>query len=151
MANKNKRVMLIVTLVMVGGALLTLLYTSFTDSLVYFHTPTEIRQKSAEFEGRKVRIGGMVQAGSLVRKGGSLEVNFLVTDGKGEVMAHYNGVLPDLFREGQGVVVEGVWRSGVPHFEATSVLAKHSEDYMPVSMTEEGLEKARRSILKTVQ
>ncbi|MBF0154491.1 MAG: cytochrome c maturation protein CcmE [Magnetococcales bacterium] len=151
MANKNKRFLLLVTVVMVGGALLTLLYTSFTDALVYFHTPTEMRQKSAEFEGRKVRIGGMIQAGSLVRKAGTLEVNFILTDGKGDVMIHYTGVLPDLFREGQGAVVEGTWRGGTPHFEAATVLAKHSEDYVPVSMTQEGLEKASRSILQSVQ
>ncbi|MBF0425572.1 MAG: cytochrome c maturation protein CcmE [Magnetococcales bacterium] len=151
MVEIDKRVLLSVTAVVVGGALLTLLYTSFTDSLVYFHTPTEIWEKSTDFKGRKVRIGGMVQAGSLVRKAGTLEVNFTLTDGKGEVMTHYTGVLPDLFREGQGAVVEGVWRGGSPYFDATTVLAKHSEDYVPVSMSQEGLERARRSILKSVQ
>ncbi|MBF0178084.1 MAG: cytochrome c maturation protein CcmE [Magnetococcales bacterium] len=151
MNRKSKRIMLLATVIMVGGALLSLLYTSFTDSLVYFHTPTEIRQKSADFAGRKVRVGGMIQNGSLVRKTGTLEVSFTLTDGHGDVPVHYNGVLPDLFREGQGAVVEGVWRHDLPHFEAATVLAKHSEDYVPVSMTKEGLEKAQSSILKSVQ
>ncbi|MBF0625434.1 MAG: cytochrome c maturation protein CcmE [Magnetococcales bacterium] len=146
----NKRLLLILTLLVVVGALLALVFTSFTDALVYFHTPTEIQAASSRLDGKKIRIGGMVQAGSLHKTPDTLQVAFLVTDGSSQLPVTYEGMLPDLFREGQGVVVEGTWRHGQP-FQAATVLAKHSEDYMPVEMTEAGIEKARQSILKTLQ
>lgn len=142
--------MLIVSVVLVGGALLALVFTSFTGALVYFHTPTEIKAKSAEFIERKVRIGGMVQEGSLLREAGTLKIRFLVTDGKEQLAVRYEGMVPDLFREGQGVIVEGLWRLG-KDFQADNILAKHSEDYVPVEMSEEGMANARKSMLKTLQ
>nr|CRH07884.1 Cytochrome c-type biogenesis protein ccmE [Candidatus Magnetococcus massalia] len=141
--------MLFATVILVGGALLALVFTSFTDSLVYFHTPTEL-QKADQLKGKKIRIGGMVQAGSLKRVEGTLQLDFLVTDGEHHIPVHYEGVTPDLFREGQGVVVEGEWQPGQT-FQASTILAKHSEDYMPVEMSEEAIDKSRQNILKSLQ
>jgi cytochrome c-type biogenesis protein CcmE len=147
---KQKRLFLILTVLVVGGALLSLVFSSFTGSLVYFYTPTEIIQKSESLEAKTVRIGGMVQEGSLVKEAGTLKIRFLVTDGENFFPVKYDGMLPDLFREGQGVIVEGEWHGG-QDFIAKSILAKHSEDYMPVEMSEEGIAKAKKSILKSLQ
>ncbi|MBF0584932.1 MAG: cytochrome c maturation protein CcmE [Magnetococcales bacterium] len=147
---QNRRLLLIGSIVVVGGALLALVFTSFTGALVYFYTPTEIKAKSAELSGRKVRIGGLVQEGSLVRETGTLKIRFLVADNTERLPVKYEGMTPDLFREGQGVIVEGTWRGGET-FEAVTILAKHSEDYVPVKMTDEGIAKARESMLKSLQ
>lgn len=150
MSRFNKRLLLIFSVVLVGGALLALVFTSFTGALVYFYTPTEIKAKGAEFSERKIRIGGMVQEGSLVKESGTLKIRFLVTDGKERLPVRYEGMVPDLFHEGQGVIVEGIWRPG-KDFMADTILAKHSEDYVPVEMSEEGIAKARESMLDSLQ
>lgn len=147
---QKKRIFLILTVVVVGGALIALVFSSFTGSLVYFYTPTEIAAQGDANNGKKVRIGGMVQEGTLVKESGTLKIKFMVTDGTNLFPVSYDGMLPDLFREGQGVIVEGVWNSG-QDFVASSILAKHSEDYMPVEMSEEGIAKAKKSILKSMQ
>ncbi|MBF0358468.1 MAG: cytochrome c maturation protein CcmE [Magnetococcales bacterium] len=147
---KQKRLFLVLTVLVVGGALLSLVFSSFTGSLVYFYTPTEIVAKGDTINGKKVRIGGMVQEGTLVREAGTLKIRFMVTDGDNLFPVRYDGMLPDLFREGQGVIVEGVWYRG-KDFIASSILAKHSEDYMPIEMSQEGIAKAKESILKTMQ
>lgn len=146
----RKRALLIVSLVVVGGALLTLVFTSFTGSLVYFHTPTEILAKSQEMSGRKVRIGGMVQEGSLNKEPGTMKIRFQVIDGSSRIPVFYDGMVPDLFREGQGAVVEGIWQPG-GEFRADTILAKHSEDYVPVEMSQQGMEKSRESLMKTLK
>ncbi|MBF0215222.1 MAG: cytochrome c maturation protein CcmE [Magnetococcales bacterium] len=146
----NKRIFLIVTLLVVGGALAALVLSSFTGALVYFHTPTEAVAKGHELDRKKIRIGGMVQAGSLVRESGSLKIRFLVTDGKEQIPVRYEGMVPDLFREGQGVVVEGTWNSG-QEFQADTILAKHSEDYVPVEMSEQGIAKSKESLMKSLK
>lgn len=148
--SSNKRMLLFATVGVVGAALLFLVFSSFNDALVYFYTPTELNQQSANLEGKKIRIGGMVQAGSLTRTPGTLKIAFLVTDGKQQIPVRYEGMTPDLFREGQGVVVEGLWRPGEV-FTAHTILAKHSEDYVPVEMSEEGVKKARESIIKSLK
>lgn len=150
MARPNKKLMLILSLLVVGGALLALVYTSFTGSLVYFYTPSEIQEKSGELAGRKIRIGGMVQEGSLVKEGGTLKIRFIVTDGSNHVPVRYEGMIPDLFREGQGVVAEGTWQPG-QEFQAGTILAKHSQDYVPVEMSKEGVAKSKESLLKSLQ
>lgn len=150
MSKGQRRLLLIFSVLLVGGALLALVFTSFTGALVYFHTPAEIKAKSAEFSGRKIRIGGMVQEGSLVREPNTLKIRFLVTDDKERLAVRYEGMLPDLFHEGQGVIAEGVWRPG-EDFQAVTILAKHSEDYVPVEMSEEGMARARQSILESLK
>ncbi len=146
----NKPLFLIITLVAVGGALIALVFSSFTGALVYFHTPTEVKAKANELNGKKIRIGGMVQTGSLAKESGTLKIRFLITDGHTQLPVRYEGMLPDLFREGQGVVAEGSWQTN-QDFVADSILAKHSEDYLPVEMSEEGMAKAQKSLLKSLQ
>ncbi|MBF0340440.1 MAG: cytochrome c maturation protein CcmE [Magnetococcales bacterium] len=146
----NRRLFFLITLVVVGGALAALIFSSFTDALVYFHTPTEALAKTQDLNGKKVRIGGMVQTGSLVKESGTLKIRFQVTDGKNQTPVRYEGMVPDLFREGQGVVVEGIWHAK-QDFIADSILAKHSEDYVPVEMSEQGVAKAKESLLKSLK
>lgn len=94
-----------------------------------FYTPQQIVNGEAPV-GAKMRVGGLVEDGSVQRDPDTLDVVFTVTDGKGSFAIHYQGILPDLFREGQGVVAEGVLRADGT-FEAASILAKHDETYMP--------------------
>ncbi|MBF0159342.1 MAG: cytochrome c maturation protein CcmE [Magnetococcales bacterium] len=148
---RRNRLLLLTTLILVGGALLTLVLTSFTDNLVYFQTPSEILASAQRFDGRKVRIGGMVRTGSLVKEEGTLLIRFVVTDDRAEVAVRHQGLPPSLFREGQGVIVEGIWQAGSREFSADTILAKHSEDYVPVEMSEQGLAKSRESLLKTLR
>ncbi|MBF0183827.1 MAG: cytochrome c maturation protein CcmE [Magnetococcales bacterium] len=150
MTSQNRRWLLIGSVLVVGGALAMLVFTSFTGALVYFYTPSEIMAKGNELNGRKVRIGGMVQEGSLVREPGTLKIRFLVADNNERLPVQYEGMTPDLFREGQGVIVEGTWRAGAT-FQAATILAKHSEDYVPVDMTEEGIAKSKESMLKSLR
>jgi len=104
-----------------------LVLVALKDDIVFFRSPSEVLTGVAE--GKQLRLGGMVEDGSLVRSADGLQVTFHVTDGAGTVPVSYRGVLPSLFREGQGVVVEGAMQGGT--FEAASVLAKHDENYMP--------------------
>jgi cytochrome c-type biogenesis protein CcmE len=121
-------------LTMIGGSLAVLaiaaalVLNALRDSIVFFSTPTMAAEKQVPV-GKRFRLGGMVEAGSLVR-GADLAVSFKVSDGNATVPVAYKGILPDLFREGQGVVTEGALDSaGV--FKADTVLAKHDENYMP--------------------
>jgi cytochrome c-type biogenesis protein CcmE len=121
-----------------GGA--TLLLSAFQENIMYYVTPTEVLadpQKSA----RAFRLGGMVKEGSIRREAGSLKVRFVVTDFAKELPVDYTGVLPDLFREGQGVITHGKWIDTV--FVADKVEAKHDENYMPPAIAEKM--KAERS------
>jgi cytochrome c-type biogenesis protein CcmE len=128
MTRKRRRLIAVLAgLVMLGGAT-ALVLAAFNDNLVFFYSPTDLAQKRIDPE-RRIRIGGLVEDQSLVREGGR-QVAFRVTDGKSELNVVYDGVLPDLFREGQGVVAEGKLR-GDGVFVASSVLAKHDEKYMP--------------------
>jgi len=121
-------------LTMIGGAIAVLalaaalVLNALRDSIVFFSTPTMAAEKHIP-PGRRFRLGGMVRPGSVVR-GDRLAVTFDVTDGNATLAVAYQGILPDLFREGQGVVTEGaIDPSGV--FRADTVLAKHDETYMP--------------------
>ena len=100
------------------------------DNILFFYSPTDVAEHPEKVPvGRTFRIGGLVQQGSVKRDTG-LEVHFVVTDGKSSVPVSYSGVLPDLFREGQGVVASGT-RGNDGTFTANEVLAKHDEKYMP--------------------
>ncbi len=138
---------------LVGGigvlALATILILSaLGDSLVYFYSPTELKEKAIN-PGAQIRVGGLVEEGS-VDKGEGLDVSFIVTDLNESVTVHYNGLLPDLFREGQGVVAEGSFLSD-GQFHATKVLAKHDEKYMPKevadALKEQGKWKADETLI----
>jgi len=118
-----------------GGALgLTLM--AFNDNLVFFVTPADLAEKPPP-AGRSLRLGGLVEAGSLVRdrRDGKPVARFRVTDGQAAVPVEFGGILPDLFREGQGVVTLGTLRAD-GSFLASEVLAKHDETYMPREVAE---------------
>jgi cytochrome c-type biogenesis protein CcmE len=110
----------------------TLTFAGLRDSVVYFVAPSELAEKAQN--GRRVRLGGLVVEGTL-RRDADGAMRFGVTDGAVQVEVRYDGVLPDLFREGQGVVAEGAWVPGQA-FEAERVLAKHDETYMPREVAE---------------
>jgi cytochrome c-type biogenesis protein CcmE len=121
-------------LVLIGGALTVLaiaaalVLNALRDSIVFFSTPSMAAERSIQ-PGQRFRLGGLVQPGSLVR-GDQLQVKFTVTDGNASMPVTFTGILPDLFREGQGVISEGkLDAAGV--FKADTVLAKHDETYMP--------------------
>jgi cytochrome c-type biogenesis protein CcmE len=121
-------------LTIIGGALAVLaiaaalVLNALRDSIVFFSTPSMVAEKHIG-PGQRFRLGGMVEKGSLTR-GADLAVTFEVTDGGAKLPVAYKGILPDLFREGQGVVAEGaIDQAGV--FKADTVLAKHDETYMP--------------------
>ena len=128
MTRKQRRLALIGTAVSVFGTAVGLVLYSLSGSIVFFYGPSEYAQK-APSPGTRLRIGGLVEAGTFKREANQT-VLFAVTDTKRNVKVSYTGMLPDLFREGQGAVVEGiVGRDGL--FVADSVLAKHDETYMP--------------------
>ena len=129
MKRKHRRLTFILTGLVLLGAAAGLVLVAFEDSLVFFYSPTDLTEKDIP-EGRRFRIGGLVEEGSVTRLADGLTVSFRVTDLSKTVPVTYKGVLPDLFREGQGVVAEGYLdASGV--FTAEMVLAKHDENYMP--------------------
>ena len=96
------------------------------DNILFFYTPSEILQKNLK-ENEKVRLGGLVEENSVERN--NIKINFVITDLKKNIKVSYEGILPDLFREGQGVIVKGFLKNNI--FTATEVLAKHDENYMP--------------------
>ena len=111
------------------GIAAALVLNAFQSNLVFFFTPSQVAAKEAP-QGRAFRIGGMVETGSLVREPNTLTVRFRVTDTAQTIPVTYTGLLPDLFKEGKGVVAQGsLGPDGV--FHATEVLAKHDENYMP--------------------
>jgi cytochrome c-type biogenesis protein CcmE len=113
------------------GAAVALVLNAFNSNLVFFYSPTQIAAHEAP-TGRTFRLGGLVQAGTVARDG--VKVRFLVTDTAKTIPVVYQGILPDLFKEGKGVVAQGQLRDGV--FEAQEVLAKHDENYMPPEAAE---------------
>lgn len=111
---------------------IALILTAFEDSIVFFYSPSEISQQTLE-PGQRIRIGGLVEDGSVIKNGDT--VSFTVTDTADTLAVTYRGILPDLFREGQGIVAEGFMTpAGV--FQASDVLAKHDENYMPPEVAE---------------
>lgn len=127
MTRKQRRLVLIGTSVGVLAIAAALVLSALRDSIVFFNSPTDIAEKHIAI-GSRMRVGGLVKPGTVVRSD-NLQIRFAVTDGKTDIPVHYQGILPDLFREGQGVVVEGKLESGV--LAADTVLAKHDERYMP--------------------
>jgi cytochrome c-type biogenesis protein CcmE len=121
-------------LVLIGGSLgvlalaAVLVLTALKDSIVFFNSPSDVVEKNVQ-PGSRIRLGGLVKPGTLER-GEKLAVRFEVTDGNRAIAVRYQGILPDLFREGQGVIAEGTLEASGA-FKADSVLAKHDEKYMP--------------------
>lgn len=128
MTRKKQRTLMIVGGLAILGVAVAIIGTSLRDTIVFFYTPTEVAEKSIS-PSTRFRLGGLVKEGSVVRGEGTT-VSFTVTDTTQTVKVKYTGNLPDLFKEGQGVVTEGkLDRSGT--FIADNVLAKHDENYMP--------------------
>ena len=146
MKPRHKRLLAIVGGLVALGAATALVLTAFQDNLVFFFTPSQVAAKEAP-QGRLFRIGGMVEKGSLKRDG--VEVRFVVTDTAKTIPVVYRGPLPDLFREGKGVVAQGTLGvDGV--FTAREVLAKHDENYMPPEAAHavESAQKAQKTVVK---
>jgi cytochrome c-type biogenesis protein CcmE len=129
MTPRRRRMMLVGLIVLGVGAAAAFALTAFQDNLLYFYSPSDVYAGKVP-KDRVFRVGGMVPEGSFNRPTGSLEAHFELTDFAHNVKVSYTGVLPDLFREGQGVIARGRMTSdGV--FMAEEVLAKHDENYMP--------------------
>jgi cytochrome c-type biogenesis protein CcmE len=127
---KQRRLAFAITLLLAGGGAAALAVYALQDNVLFFYSPSDIAAHPEKVpEGRIFRVGGLVEKGSVKRDKG-LEVHFVVTDGKNAVPVEYSGVLPDLFREGQGVVAMGT-RANNGVFLAREVLSKHDEKYMP--------------------
>ncbi|MGH8244362.1 MAG: cytochrome c maturation protein CcmE [Steroidobacteraceae bacterium] len=134
MTPRRKRLLAVLGILAGVGAATALAMLAFEDNLLYFYNPSQVLAGDAP-SGRTFRIGGMVTAGSLERTEGTLEVRFVVTDYKHSIPVRYEGLLPDLFREGQGVIAHGQM-SAAGVFVADEVLAKHDENYMPPEVAE---------------
>lgn len=140
MKSRHKRIAIIVAGVVLLGVAATLLLQSFQSNLVFFFSPTEVAEGKAPKQGN-FRIGGLVETGSIQRNG--TQVKFKVTDTAKTMDVVYTGILPDLFKEGKGVVAQGKQgENGI--FVADQVLAKHDENYMPPEAAD-ALEKAKAS------
>jgi cytochrome c-type biogenesis protein CcmE len=133
LTRRGRRLALIAAaLVVVGGASALALY-ALSDSIVFFYSPSEVVEKALR-PGARLRVGGLVKSGSIVRSAGET-VAFVVTDGAHDLQVSYQGLLPDLFREDQGVVAEGVL-AAPNQLRADTILAKHDERYMPREVVE---------------
>lgn len=138
-AVRKQRLILVIS-ILVGLAIACgLMFYALRQNINLFFTPQQVMAGEAPLD-TQMRVGGLVEEGSLVRDQETLDVQFVLTDGKGSFTVHYQGILPDLFREGQGIVANGTLIS-TNRFEAEEVLAKHDETYMPPEV-QDALEKA---------
>lgn len=128
-ARKRKLIIVIFSLGVLTLATLLVLY-ALRQNISLFYSPEQLSQGKAPLN-RSIRVGGMVVAGSIQRSGQSLNVQFDITDYKQTIHVNYQGILPDLFREGQGVVAQGMFYPEFQQFKAVEILAKHDENYMP--------------------
>ena len=128
MTPRQKRMVTVVAILAGVGIATTFALKAFNQNLLYYYSPTQISAGEAP-TARTFRVGGLVQNNSVKREAGSLEVTFVLTDFQKEVPVSYTGILPDLFREGQGIIARGKLDDG--RFVAEEVLAKHDENYMP--------------------
>jgi cytochrome c-type biogenesis protein CcmE len=143
MKSRHKRIAWIVLGLAIIGIAVGLVLKAFQSNLVFFFTPTQVAANEAP-QGKPFRIGGLVTAGSVIRDKDGLTVRFDVTDTAKTIPVAFTGILPDLFKEGKGVVAQGkIGTDGV--FRATEVLAKHDENYMPPEAAE-ALKKAGHAI-----
>ena len=137
MKSRHRKLALMGVGVLAVGAIVALVLNAFQSNLVFFYSPTQVANQEAPAQ-RTFRLGGLVQEGSVQRDG--VRVNFVVTDTAKTIPVRYEGILPDLFKEGKGVVAQGQLQDGI--FVAREVLAKHDENYMPPEAAE-ALQKAQ--------
>ncbi len=150
MKARHKRLAFIIAGVAGISAAAGLIFNAFNSNMVFFFSPTDVEAKQAPL-GRDFRLGGLVQKGTLKREDDGLTVHFDVTDNAHTIAVTYTGILPDLFKEGQGVVAQGKM-SDTGVFLASEVLAKHDETYMPPEVAEalkKTEERAARSLSST--
>ncbi|VAW45981.1 Cytochrome c-type biogenesis protein CcmE, heme chaperone [hydrothermal vent metagenome] len=148
MKPRSKRLVLIGTIIAAFGIAVMLVLNAFQENLVFFHTPTEVKERSVPYD-RTIRVGGLVEKGSFKREEETTTVTFNVTDGESSILVSYTGILPDLFREGQGIVAEGkLLTSGL--FVASHVFAKHDETYMPPEAAEALKRAEEKATVKSV-
>lgn len=135
MTPTRKRRLIGVLVIIVGvGIAAVVAIKSLNENMLFFVSPTDVEEQSLP-TGKRFRLGGLVADGSVSRAADSLAVTFVVTDGPGNIDVRFDGILPDLFREGQGIIAIGeLMPDG--HFEASEVLAKHDENYMPPEVAE---------------
>ena len=131
--NRIKRLFWVFLIVFSGGLIIFAALKTFEENLVFFYTPSQILNGEAP-KNRPIRIGGMVEPNSVNRDEHSLAVEFNVVDDKNSLIkVTYSGVVPDLFKEGKGVVAQGEYVDGI--FQSTEILAKHDENYMPPDLS----------------
>ena len=135
MTPKKKRFYILFSAFSFFCLIVGIILIALQDNILFFYTPSDLLQKNLE-QTEKVRLGGLVEENSVIKN--NIEVQFVITDLKQSIKVNYNGILPDLFREKQGVIVKGYLKNNI--FEATEVLAKHDENYMPPEV-KKGLEK----------
>jgi cytochrome c-type biogenesis protein CcmE len=148
MKPRHKRIAIVVGSLAVLGIAAALILNAFQSNLVFFFSPTQVLANEAP-HGKAFRVGGLVETGSMQRRDDGLTVRFRVTDTAKTLQVEYSGILPDLFREGKGVVAQGrLGPDGV--FHATEVLAKHDENYMPPDAAHaiEQAQKAQKSVAR---
>jgi cytochrome c-type biogenesis protein CcmE len=133
MTPRQKRMVTVAAILVGVGIATTFALKAFNQNLLYYYSPTQVAAGEAP-SGKTIRVGGMVQQNSIKREPGSLDVSFSITDFNKEVPVTYTGILPDLFREGQGTIARGKFDDG--RFVAEEVLAKHDENYMPPEVQE---------------
>ena len=133
MTRKGRRLALIAAALGVVAAAVGLAFYALNDNIVFFYSPSEILQKNVQ-AGARLRVGGLVESGSVVKSAGD-KLDFSITDGANQVKVSYEGLPPDLFREGQGIVAEGVLEAP-GRLRAETILAKHDERYMPREVVE---------------
>ena len=126
MTPKRKRFYIIFSAFTFFCFVVGIILIALQDNILFFYSPSEILEKNLK-QNEKVRLGGLVEENSVERN--NIKINFVITDLKKNIKVSYEGILPDLFREGQGVIVKGFLKNNI--FTATEVLAKHDENYMP--------------------
>lgn len=145
MKPRHFRLTLAAGLLLAVGAIAALVLNAFQSNMVFFYSPSQVAANEAP-AGRTFRIGGMVETGTVKRDG--VNVAFVVTDTAKSVPVRYEGILPDLFKEGKGVVAQGRLENGV--FVAREVLAKHDENYMPPE-AQDAIDKAHKTAMTVKQ
>jgi cytochrome c-type biogenesis protein CcmE len=148
--SKGRKIGLAVSFAVIISGLGYLALGNFGQNLVYFFTPSEVSALSPDYYGKKIRVGGMVVQGSMKVIPDTLKINFELTDGVSTIPVMFEGIPPDLFKEGQGAVVEGYWDRDA-RLQSHMIMAKHSEDYMPIEMKAAGIQLPKKDLLKTLQ
>lgn len=147
-AGRKLGIIFSIVIVVIGLGYLAL--GNFGDNLVYFVTPSEVVAFKSERYGKKIRVGGMVVKASMVIVPETLKIRFDLTDGAKTIPVAFEGIPPDLFKEGKGAVVEGYWDEDHV-FHSHMIMAKHEEDYMPIEMKQAGIQLPTKGLLKTLK